>query len=124
MPKVNAPPTGSEIAQWMARLRSALFEAVTEDDIREIAEGLVRKAKGGDLAAAKLLMTYVLGSGSNVTNIRQAVVVQEHGGSLAPLPAPPVRMLPGTGEKVDAMARRAERGQELFHAKDRKIGEA
>jgi hypothetical protein len=124
MGKSTPVPTGSEVAQWMARLRAALFEAVTEDDIREIAAGLVRKAKAGDLAAAKLLMTYVLGGGNNVTKVQQAVIVQDHGGALAPLPAPPVRVLPGTADKVEAMARRAANGQELFHAKDRKTGEA
>jgi hypothetical protein len=113
---------GAPVADWQLRMRRALFEAVSEDDIREIVEGLVRKAKDGDLQATRMLLTFVLGSSS--VNVKQAVIVQEHGGALAPLPAPPVRVLPGTADKVEAMARRAANGQELFHAKDRKTGEA
>jgi len=108
--------TAGAVGQWMVKLRTALFEAVTEDDIREIAEGLVKRAKEGDLQATRMLFSYVLG-GSSV-NVKQALIVQQHGGTLEPLPAPPTKALPGTGEKFDVLAKRAANGQVLFHPKD------
>lgn len=36
----------------------------------------------------------------------------------APLPAEPTRATPGTPEKMAVLARRAERGEQLFHPED------
>lgn len=117
----NGKGKGNEpIGEWMARLRAALFEAVTEDDVREIAEGLVRRAKEGDLQATRMLFSYVMG-GMNV-NVKQAVIVQQHGGGLAPLPARPVPALPGTATKLAAMEKRARNGQPLCHPGDGRYG--
>jgi hypothetical protein len=56
-------PSGPGI--WLARkvaaLRKALVEAVTEEDIREIARVLIEKAKEGSTAAIKLIFQYALG---------------------------------------------------------------
>ena len=52
---------GNPYAAHVARLRSALIEAVTEDDVRSIAETLVGAARGGDMAATKELLLRVLG---------------------------------------------------------------
>jgi hypothetical protein len=52
---------GNPYAAKVAALRMALLAAVTEDDVREIAEVLVAKAKDGDHAATKLLFQYTLG---------------------------------------------------------------
>jgi hypothetical protein len=42
-------------------LRSALLDAVTEDDLRAIARTLVKRAKEGDLAAIRELLNRVIG---------------------------------------------------------------
>jgi hypothetical protein len=42
-------------------MRKALCEAVGEEDLRQIAEALKRKAKEGDVAAARLVLSYVVG---------------------------------------------------------------
>jgi hypothetical protein len=52
---------GNPFAAKVAALRMALLAAVTEDDVREIAEVLVAQAKDGDKAATKLLFAYTLG---------------------------------------------------------------
>ena len=52
---------GNPYAAHVARLRSALMEAVTEDDIRSIAETLVGLARGGDITATKELLLRTLG---------------------------------------------------------------
>lgn len=57
----HAGGPGNPFARQTAALRSALVHAVTPDDIRQIAEELLLQAKAGNLAAVKLLFSYVLG---------------------------------------------------------------
>ena len=52
---------GNPHAATVARLRSALLSAVTEDDMRAVVGKLVTMAKGGDVPAIKLLLDRVLG---------------------------------------------------------------
>jgi hypothetical protein len=59
--KGNIGGPGNPFARKAAALRTALFEAVTEEDIRFIAAQLVVEARLGDLPAIKLLFQYVLG---------------------------------------------------------------
>jgi hypothetical protein len=59
--KGNPGGPGNPLAAKVSRLRSALIEAVTEDDIRQIAEMLVGLARGGDMAATKELLLRTLG---------------------------------------------------------------
>ncbi len=59
--KGNPGGPGNPFARQTARLRQALVAMVTEDDILDIAAMLIVKAKGGDLVAAKLLLSYVVG---------------------------------------------------------------
>lgn len=51
----------NEIVEWMDSLRAAIFDAVTESDVRDIVRGLVAKAKEGDRAAVQTLFTYCIG---------------------------------------------------------------
>ena len=59
--KCNKLGTGNPYARRVARLRSALLDAVGEDGLKDIVRGMVTAAKGGDVAAAKLLLSYLLG---------------------------------------------------------------
>ena len=52
---------GNPLGGRVARLRSALLGAVTEDDMRHLARSLVDRAKEGDAAAAKLVLAYCVG---------------------------------------------------------------
>ncbi len=52
---------GSPLAGQAAKLRAALFHAVSTGDIKEVVGALIDKAKGGDVAAAKLVLQYTLG---------------------------------------------------------------
>lgn len=69
----------------MAGLRQALFDGVTEADVAEIAQGLVKKAKEGDLAATKLLLSYLVGGvaagggGTTIKNFGELTLVNEAG---------------------------------------------
>lgn len=49
----NKGGPGNPHARRVAEIRSALLKAVSPDDIREIVQALVTKAKAGDVAAAR-----------------------------------------------------------------------
>ena len=57
----NPGGPGNPLAQRVGKLRTALLNAVTEDDMREIIEALVEKAKAGNIAAARVLFDRTLG---------------------------------------------------------------
>jgi hypothetical protein len=57
----NPGGPGNPFARKTAALRKALIDAVTETDLQEIAAILLLKAKQGDLAAVKLLFSYIIG---------------------------------------------------------------
>jgi hypothetical protein len=47
-------------------MRQAFHEAVSEEDLVEVARTITRKAKEGDMAAAKLLLLYLVGKPDSV----------------------------------------------------------
>ncbi|MBY0524008.1 MAG: hypothetical protein K2R98_11450 [Gemmataceae bacterium] len=57
----NPGGTGNPFARQVAALRSALVRSVNEQDISDIAASLLRAAKDGNVAAAKLLLAYSIG---------------------------------------------------------------
>lgn len=57
----NPGGPGNPYARRVAALRSALLDAVTADDVREMARALLDQAKAGDAAAARLLLSYTVG---------------------------------------------------------------
>jgi hypothetical protein len=59
--KGNPGGPGNPFARRTAAMRKALCEAVSEEDLRQIAEALKQKAKEGDVAAARLVLSYVVG---------------------------------------------------------------
>ena len=59
--KGNPGGPGNPHAQQVARLRSALHQALTEDAIAAVAQAMLKKAQGGDVGAARLLLAYAVG---------------------------------------------------------------
>ena len=57
----NPGGPGNPHAGKVGKLRTALVEAVTEQDIAEVVASLVKAAKSGDIPAAKLLFDRVIG---------------------------------------------------------------
>lgn len=55
------PGPGNPLAQRVARLRAALLSAVGAEDIRAVVQALLQQAKGGDVGAAKVLLSWCLG---------------------------------------------------------------
>ena len=60
----NQEACGNPFGRRVAQLRSILMQTVTDGDFAEIAEMLIAKAKKGDLAATRLLLSYTLGKPS------------------------------------------------------------
>ena len=59
--KGNPGGPGNPNGGRVARLRAALLDAVTEDDVRAIVLKLVEQAKAGDLQAAREILLRTLG---------------------------------------------------------------
>jgi hypothetical protein len=57
----NSFGAGNPHKSRVQKLRTALLESVNEDDIRDIAKGLIQAAKGGDVRAAQLLLDRTIG---------------------------------------------------------------
>jgi hypothetical protein len=57
----NRVGKGNPLAGRIAKLRAALIEAVKPGDVQAIARSLVKKARAGEIDAARLLLAYTLG---------------------------------------------------------------
>ncbi len=57
----NKGGPGNPHAQAVGRFRSALLEAVTDEDFAAVVRVLVEKATAGDLAAIKVFLDYTIG---------------------------------------------------------------
>lgn len=57
----NSGGPGNPFARRVARLRSTLLESVTDDDLKAIVQAVVGKAKGGDMAAVRVVFDYCIG---------------------------------------------------------------
>ncbi len=58
----NRGGPGNPHARAVARLRVKLLEVVTPEAVGELARGLLDAARNGDVAAARLLLAYAIGS--------------------------------------------------------------
>ena len=50
----------------MAALRKSLLNGVTEEDVTKLGQELLKRAMSGDVAAAKVLLSYVVGKPTEV----------------------------------------------------------
>ena len=62
----NSHGKGNPLAGRIAKLRAALIQAVDENDIVDLTTSLLDRAQQGDIAAAKLLLGYLLGQPSRM----------------------------------------------------------
>jgi hypothetical protein len=95
------PATGADIQSWQAKMRSVVLDVIDEDEVRAVLEAMLVKAKGGDLAAARLVLSYAVGSPQQ----RAA-----DGG--------PTGARAGTNGKLDVLAHRAALGVALHQNGD------
>jgi hypothetical protein len=115
------PPRATDVASWQMQMRSAMFESLDPDAIRAIVAGLVSKAKAGDMAAARLILSYAVGSPVVQVNHAHGVVPGPTDGP-APLPTRPSEGLPGSDLRIVDLQRRAALGQAMDDPRDRALG--
>ena len=73
----NKLAKGNPHAKRVAALRSALLNAVSEEDIQEVVQALVREAKDGNVSAAKELLGRVLGPPEAVDLLQRVEGLEE-----------------------------------------------
>ena len=61
MRRATNAPGATPLAKRVARLRLALFRAVSPADLQDVVVALLAQAKAGDVAAAKELLQRLLG---------------------------------------------------------------
>jgi hypothetical protein len=59
---------GNPFARKVATLRKSLLESVTEDDVAQLGRKLLAQALGSDVAAAKVLLSYIVGKPTEVVD--------------------------------------------------------
>ena len=59
--KGNPGGPGNPYAKQVARIRSLITDAVSEEDLRAVIGALVAKARGGDVSAARVLFDRIAG---------------------------------------------------------------
>jgi len=98
---------------WMATMRKVVADCVSENDIKEIVENQVKRAKQGDQNAIKFVFGQILGGDS----FKGATFVQNNytGGES---PSTPTKGSPGSEDKIEAMRRRREAGLPLSNNGD------
>jgi hypothetical protein len=67
--KGNSAGRGNPFARKVAALRAAFLKDLTRDDIKEIVATLKAQAKKGDVAAARLLLSYSLGKPDKAVDV-------------------------------------------------------
>ena len=57
----NPGGPGNPLARQIGRLRSALHEALTVEDMARVVRAMLQRAQAGDVAAARLCLEYAIG---------------------------------------------------------------
>ena len=57
----NPGGPGNPLARQIGRLRSALHEALTVEDMARVVRAMLKRAQAGDVAAARLCLEYAIG---------------------------------------------------------------
>jgi hypothetical protein len=81
----NKGGPGNPFAAQAARLRSALFEAVTPEDLASVIQTLVAKAKGGNVPAAREVLDRLLGKPEAIDLLDRLAQLEELLGAHIPL---------------------------------------
>lgn len=93
---------------WIETLRAAMFDAISEADMREIMRKLVSDAKAGNFRAQKIIFESILAAPR--VSVHSEVTVS----------GMPTNEFPGTAGKLNVMRERAAKGLPLHHDKDTK----
>ncbi len=104
----DLPAAAGAIPEWMKKMRDAAQACIGENDIKEIVENQVKRAKEGDQHAIKFVFDQVLGGAA----FKGATFVQNNN-TYGFDPEKPTPAKPGTVDRLTVMAARASRGLPL-----------
>jgi hypothetical protein len=93
----NAGGPGNPYARRVARLRSLMLEAVSEEDLLELIQALIGQAKSGDLAAIREVLDRCLGKAGRIEQADPDRVDLNEGLLLAEDQAQQARSVAATG---------------------------
>jgi hypothetical protein len=66
--RANKGGPGNPFARQVAQMRKIMLECVSEDELRAVVNRLLEKAKEGDVAAARLVLSYTVGKPAPVVD--------------------------------------------------------
>jgi hypothetical protein len=98
---------------WMAGMRKAAMESITEADVKQIMQAQVELAKKGNAGALKFVTEFVLGGSA----LKGATFIQNNTYGGDP-PEKPTEAKPGTNGKLLKMQRRAAARMPLTDPED------
>jgi len=75
----NAGGPGNPYARRVGALRSALLDAVSDEDIRRTIEAIVAQARDGDIVAARILFDRILGPPVSADIVARIEALEEAG---------------------------------------------
>jgi len=114
-PKVTELITTEQLAEeatWQHKLRAAAFNGISEQDVTEIVQNAVQRAKEGDPKAVNFVMK-MLGADRPITVNNHLYVDGEK------RDPKPTEAVPGSEEKLEEMRRRVTNGERVFDGRDR-----
>lgn len=76
--KGNSFGRGNPQAKRAQALRSALFAAVTEEDVKAIVRKLVQEAKDGDTVAAREVLDRTIGKAAQTELLQRVETLESH----------------------------------------------
>lgn len=99
---------------WLAAMRRAAMEGVTEKDVTDIVAHQIALAKKGDHKAIKFVFDQVLGG----NQLKGATFIQNNTYGDAPDATKPTKHAPGSNGKIETMRRRLNAGVPLTRSDD------
>lgn len=109
LPALRKQQPQTDTQAYMDRLRLAMFNAITEGDVTEMTKQLVERAKKGDEKSLKMVMDYLIGGVQQPKQQTNVLIEAE-----PRRPRSKHKTLPGTADRVKAMAARVQDGEAIF----------
>jgi len=81
--KGNPGGPGNPNARRVAHFRQVLMEAVSDEDLHDLARTLIKKGKGGDVAAIREVLDRLMGRSEGMTGLLQMEKKQAEGRMIA-----------------------------------------
>jgi hypothetical protein len=111
----KAAPAVNAAEALRQNFQLVLLKSVSDLDVKAMVDALKKRAMEGDLKAMKMLLELLTGGGKGGAQMNQVIVVDNTG---SPLPGLPTAAPPHSDAKIEAMARRAEMREAVFHPDD------